>query len=244
LLLHQAKDDLVIVNSVRINMGDRLSVLGACLIMSLASFPRDISAQPRSTPPSRLPDAGRQAAAMRRHMDNDDVIALSKARTSDELIVSAIRGAQERRFDTGPRAVAKLKRAGVSERVIGELRRVVAEQAARSVLARARAALLINQTASQVWPRRGAENGPSADQPFRQLRAEVIKWNRFRVGQPTDRTDVTLTFGPAYSATIRRRDTGAVLWTGSADTWGILMSRMRKEIPAHAPSVCVAVWCR
>jgi hypothetical protein len=177
------------------------------------------------------------AAPPARRMTNKDVIALYKAKRSDDAIVSAIRAARDRRFDLEPRALAKLRRAGVSANVIGELRRVIAEQSAehalRASLAHARIALVVNET-----------SGSGAYQQFRDLRADLISWKRFKVTDTPRLADVTVTFGPAYSATIRRRDTGTVLWTANGGTRAILMRRMKQEVPEHPPTVCVVFWCR
>jgi len=179
-----------------------------------------VLAQPRDAAPAGL-------------MTNDGVIALCKAKLSDEAIMSAIRAAKDRRFDLEPHALAKLQRAGVSAKVIGELRRVIAEQALRASLAHARTALVVDET-----------SGSGADQPFRELRADLISWKRFKVTDTPQLADVTVTFGPNYSATIRRRDTGAVLWTANGGTRVSLMRRMKQEVPEHPPTVCVVFWCR
>lgn len=113
---------------------------------------------------------------------------------------------------------------------------VLAAQAARSTLAHARTALVVNHLDSSA--------GVSNDREFRDLRADLVRWNRFKIAEGSRLADVTVTFGPAYSATIRRRDTGALLWSGSGDTWASLMSKMKKDVPPHAPTVCVAFWCR
>jgi hypothetical protein len=172
-----------------------------------------------------------------REMTNDGVIALSKAKLSDEAIVSAIRAAKDRRFDLEPRALAKLQRAGVSANVIRELRRVIAEQVAEQALlaslAHARTAFVVDET-----------SGPGADRQFRELRADLIGWRRFKVTDVPRLADVTVTFGPTYSATIRRRDTGTVLWTANGGTRASLMSRMKQEVPEYPPTVCVVFWCR
>jgi hypothetical protein len=201
-------------------MKPRMVVLLLVLLMSASA----VLAQPQGVPAPR-------------QMTNKSVIALREAKLSDEAIVSAIRAAKDRRFDLGPRALAKLQRAGVSANVIGELRRVIAEQMAeralRASLAHARTALIVDET-----------SGSGADRQFRELRADLIGWKRFKVTDTPRLADVTVTFGPSYSATIRRRDTGTVLWTASGGTRASLIRRMKQEVPEHPPTVCVAFWCR
>jgi len=59
------------------------------------------------------------AAAASTAMTNADVVKLVKAGIGDDVVISAIRGAKERKFALGADALVQLKTDGVSDRIIG-----------------------------------------------------------------------------------------------------------------------------
>ena len=62
----------------------------------------------------------RAAAAQQKAMTNSDVIAMSQANVSDEVICNGIR-TRGGRFDTKPQAIIQLQQSGVSSVVIEEM---------------------------------------------------------------------------------------------------------------------------
>jgi hypothetical protein len=128
-------------------------------------------------------------------------------------------------------------------------------------LLRARTAFLINEPP-----------GRDTDPAFRELRAQLHKWNRFEVVDRADRADVTISLStsqvergavgsgaptgagfvnPAKSPTVRsnfltltvrQRATGVILWTGGSGTVTSALQRLQQDMP-RGPTLCVAFWC-
>lgn len=182
---------------------------------------------------TNLAAAEARGSAAAGEMTNAQVIALYRAKYNDDAVVRAIRSASDTRFDLRARAIEKLKRAGVPEAVIGELRQASAEQARRLSLARATTAFLETPSPGTLTPAQ-----------FADLRAEVVRWNRFKILDDPRRADVTIVVGPTYSAAIHQRDSGTVLWTATGRTRAALIAEMRTGVPDHPPTLCVAIWCR
>ena len=93
----------------------RLLLLGA-LTVSLIPGSLSVSAEQAS---GRGRATQAPAAAASTAMTNADVVKLVKAGIGDEVVISAIRGAKERKFALGADALVQLKTDGVSDRIIG-----------------------------------------------------------------------------------------------------------------------------
>jgi hypothetical protein len=106
-------------------------------------------------------------------------------------------------------------------------------------LARARTAYFVIGD----MPRTGRER------QLRQLQNELVNWKRFRLVDRRDQADVTIAFTQDQAfgletVAVRQRESGAMLWTASEATAAALMTRMKREVPPHTSSICVAFWCR
>ena len=100
------------------------------------------------------------------------------------------------------------------------------------IFARARTAFLVNAT-----------KGQSADEQFRELRAEMRKWNHFKLVNASKGADVIISLAttPGRTLTVRQAATGTILWSTDG-TVGVMVKRMKQQLPP-GPSVCVAFWC-
>ncbi len=94
-----------------------LLLLGA-LTVSLIPGSLSVSAE-QASGRGRATQAKPAAAAASTAMTNADVVKLVKAGIGDEVVISAIRGAKERKFALGADALVQLKTDGVSDRIIG-----------------------------------------------------------------------------------------------------------------------------
>jgi hypothetical protein len=116
-------------------------------------------------------------------MTNDDVIALCTARLSDDVVVTAIRTASQRRFDVSPSGLIALTRAGVPNAVIREMQKTNASVSAVPLsgveleLGSKKAHLISNSTDQKV---------------FDEVRKQLREWNRWELVDAQDEADVLL----------------------------------------------------
>jgi hypothetical protein len=129
-----------------------------------------------------------------------------------------------------------------------------------STLVRAKTAFLINETP-----------GLATDLDFRDLQAQLRKWNHFEVVDRADRADVTISLSTSQieragspsgaptganfvnpsrgivrshvsTLTVRQRSSGETLWSGTSGTVATALQRLQLELPG-GPRLCVVVWC-
>jgi hypothetical protein len=87
------------------------------------------------------------------------------------------------------------------------------------------------------------------ERQLRDLQNELTSWNRFKLVDRREDADVTIAFDrdprtDVETVIVRQRNSGATLWTASERNARSLLTRMKREVPPHAPSFCFAVWCR
>jgi hypothetical protein len=92
-------------------------LLAVFLVLPAGAIPQTSSAQ-QSAPKTTPSTAAKPAAPANGAMTNRDVIALVKARVSDDVIISKIKRSKTQ-FDTSTQGLVTLKYAGVSDRLIG-----------------------------------------------------------------------------------------------------------------------------